>query len=201
MPGFFNFKKRQQLRQNARTLYGSVLERVRQPVFYVEQGVPDTVDGRFELIMLHAALVVRRLKAIGPEGQALAQALFDVMFRDMTLALREIGVGDLSIPHHIRRMMRGFRGRGLAYDSALDSALASGVADDLVMTLKRNLFGTVADSSPAALAWFSSYVRVVDADLFSQPDNSLIKGIVSFKDIPDEEKTAAGDQPRMVAQG
>lgn len=119
-------------------LYGAAVAAARAPALFLELGIPDTVDGRFDLVSLHVALLIRRLRTDGdPRGPALAQAVFDAMFSDMDLNLREMGVGDLSVGKHVRRMWEAFHGRALAYEAALDSA----DPDALAAALARNVWG------------------------------------------------------------
>ena len=86
--------RRNRLERPAYQLYGCAVAAARAPFFYEALGVPDTVDGRFDLVSLHVYLVVRRLTALPAPGPALSQAVFDAMFEDMDVNLREMGVGD-----------------------------------------------------------------------------------------------------------
>jgi cytochrome b pre-mRNA-processing protein 3 len=106
-------------RQVAERLYRAVVEQSRRPVWYRELGVPDTPEGRFEMIALHAALVLRRLRREGMAGQALGQQLFDVMFVDLDGSLRELGVSDLSVGTYIKRLAGNFYARLAALDEGL----------------------------------------------------------------------------------
>ena len=81
--------------QTARELYAGVVKQARQSLFYADYGVPDSLDGRFEMIALHAFLLLHRLKSDNPEAAALSQAVYDVFFADMDQCLREMGAGDL----------------------------------------------------------------------------------------------------------
>ena len=94
--------------------------------FYQALGVPDTLDGRFDLVALHVFLLVHRLQRA--PGPALAQAVFDAMFSDMDNNLREIGVSDLSVGKRVRAMWEAFHGRSKAYASALEAADGSALA-------------------------------------------------------------------------
>src|SRR5580692_7275438 len=89
-------------------LYGAAVAAAREPYCYAEHGVPDTLDGRFDLIGLHVFLLIDRLRFLPAPGQALAQAAFDAMFGDMDTALREMGVGDLSVGRRVRAMWEAF---------------------------------------------------------------------------------------------
>lgn len=158
----------------AAALYRRIVEQARHPAFYEAGGVPDSLDGRFELITLHAFLLLHRLKREGEAGADLAQAVFDTMFSDMDASLREMGAGDLGVPHRIKRMVNGFYGRVAAYEAGL----AGGEAV-LSEALRRNLYGTVtpAAAAPAALA---AYVRAATAALAGQDGPSLLAGEVAF---------------------
>lgn len=115
-------------KQAVRDLYQAIVMAARQPEFYRDYGVPDTVDGRFDMMLLHAFFVHERLMlavAEEPEhkkqAEKLAQALFDYFFREMDKTLREMGIGDLSVPRHMKNMMRAYKGRLETYMSALAS--------------------------------------------------------------------------------
>jgi len=100
-------------------LYGQAVAAARQPFFYADLGVPDTLDGRFDMVGLHAFLLIRRFSREGAEGAQLSQALFDAMFSDMDLNLREMGVGDLSVGKKNRVMWEAFHGRAAVYADAM----------------------------------------------------------------------------------
>jgi cytochrome b pre-mRNA-processing protein 3 len=109
-------------RQVADQLYQAVVKQARRPVWYRELGVPDTPEGRFEMIALHAALVLRRLRREGMPGQALGQLLFDAMFVDLDGSLRELGVSDLSVGSYVKRLAGNFYARLAALDQGLGEA-------------------------------------------------------------------------------
>jgi cytochrome b pre-mRNA-processing protein 3 len=102
-------------------LYAASVAAAREPFFYTTLGVPDTLDGRFDMVGLYAFLVIQRLKRELPPGSVLAQAVFDAMFSDMDVNLREMGVGDLSVGRKVRVMWEAFHGRAAAYASALEA--------------------------------------------------------------------------------
>ena len=105
-------------RRNARqdtisALYGTIVAQARLPCLYREYGVSDTVNGRFDLLILHLATVLDRL-AEDPELRDLGQALFDRFCQDMDHNLREMGIGDLSVPKEMQRIGEAFYGRAQA---------------------------------------------------------------------------------------
>jgi cytochrome b pre-mRNA-processing protein 3 len=126
-------------------LYHVIVARARQERFYAEWGVPDTADGRLEMIGAHAALFIRRLRREGEAGQTLSQDIFDVMFADVDRNIREQGVGDLSVGKHVKRAARTF----LARCQALDPCLDGGDAADIGRVLERNIFNRVGDVAAA----------------------------------------------------
>jgi len=168
-------------------LYRQIVGQARQPAFYRDHAVPDTLDGRFDMIVLHAFLVLRRLKRIaGAEAQKVSQDLFDLLFADMDSNLREIGVGDLGVGKRVKKMAQAFYGRVEAYEAGL----AASDPAVLEQALTRNLYGTLqadgrtpGDVPAAALAALANYLRQADASLATQPDKTIIAGAAPFPTI------------------
>ena len=160
----------------ARMLYDTVVMQARRPDFYRDVGVPDTVDGRFELVALHGYLLLRRLRPLD-DGAGLAQGLFDVIFADMDASLREMGAGDLGVGRRVKTMAKGFYGRMAAYDAGL-----AGEAP-LAEALRRNLYGTV-EPTEAALTAMAQYLRDAAQSLEKQPESALLAGQATFPDPP-----------------
>ena len=106
--------------QTSEILYAGAVDLARNPIFFKDFGVIDNVDGRFDCLALCVSLVMRRLKALDAEGAALSQQLFDTMFADMDLTLREMGAGDIGVSKRVRVMAEAFTGRLNAYAGALD---------------------------------------------------------------------------------
>ncbi len=143
-------------------LYGTIVAQARAPAFYQVYGVPDTVNGRLEMVMLHAVLLLRRLEGEPAPLRALGQALFDRFCRDMDDSMREMGVGDLAVPRKMRRIGAAFYSRQAAYRAALEAA------DDraLAVTLERNVFAGAA--GPGAALRLAAYVREAARRLAAQ---------------------------------
>ena len=157
-------------------LYGRIVDHARSSSFYAEVGVPDTIDGRYELLVLHAFLFMRRMKHEGDAAETFSQKLFDYMFADMDHSLRELGVGDLSVGKKVKQMARSFYGSVVAYDEALAGDGGEGALEE---ALQRNLYGT-AEPDQHQLAAMADYVRREVANLARVPTEELLKGGVSF---------------------
>ena len=172
-------------RGEADRLYDAVVRQARAPEFYVLCGVPDTVAGRFDMVTLHAYVVLRRLKELGGRGDQkgthLAQAVFDRMFADFDQNLREMGVGDLAVGHRIKDLAKLFYGRLKAYDEA-----TAGEAMGLAAALERNAF---ADGAPtqAQLASLAAYLRGAIAQSRSWSLETLAHAKIDFPLPPKAE--------------
>jgi cytochrome b pre-mRNA-processing protein 3 len=133
-------------------VYVRTAENARAPALFEVCGIPDTLDGRFDALALHAALTIDRLRR-EPDGEPLAQAFFDAMFRHLDLTLREIGVQDLGVGRRIKIMAEGLHGRALAYRAALVGGPVS-----LAETLRRNAYGGTAPTDEQ-VACLEAHVR------------------------------------------
>lgn len=132
-------------------LYSCALLNTREPIFYEKHGVPDSFDGRFDLLLVHLFIIIHLLMG-RDEYEDLAQSLFDSVFKDMDQTLREMGIGDMGVPKHMKRMMKAFNGRMHSYQWAVDPDSLEGQEVEglqktsLVQALERNLYGTVKDN-------------------------------------------------------
>ena len=158
-------------------LYGTIVAQARAPAFYQVYAVPDTVNGRLEMVMLHAVLVLLRLEGEAAPLRALGQELFDHFCRDMDDSMREMGVGDLAVPRRMRRIGTAFYGRLAAYRAAL-AAPGDG---ELAAALERNVFGGAA-AGEAALQ-LAAYTREAARRLAAQ--DGFARGELAFPD-PDQ---------------
>jgi cytochrome b pre-mRNA-processing protein 3 len=156
-------------------LYGAIVAQAREPLFYSAYGVPDTIEGRFDMVVLHVYLVSRRLMRAGEPARAAAQELFDLFFRDMDESIRELGVGDLTVPKKVRAMGEAFYGRAGAYDTAL----ADGDDIRLTAALRRNVFAGGAGAENAA-AHLAGYVRAAIGKLDAQDAGRIARGEAVF---------------------
>ncbi len=153
----------------AAAVYGAIVAHARAPAFYVEFSVPDTVAGRFEMVVMHLALVIDRLGQGGEAGQRLGQRIFDAFCGDMDNSLRELGIGDLAVPKQMKRIVARFYGRSEAYRQGL----ATG-EETLAAVLARNV--------PAADAALARYMLAAAADLAEESASLLAGAAPHFPD-------------------
>jgi hypothetical protein len=159
--------------RSIRKLYGVIVAQARSPAFYTEYGVPDTVDGRFDLIVLHLVLLLGRLDRQPSSTRGTGQSLFDMFCRDLDANLREMGVGDLAVPKRMRHFGEAFYGRQAAYLAALR---APGVRE-LEKALARNIFHSTKGDGPRRLA---GYARALACQLEVHDSDALLRGDVVF---------------------
>lgn len=159
-----------------RRLYAAAASQARTPVFYVVMGAPDTVEGRFELYTLHVSLILRRLKGQGAPAVETAQALFDAYLKGLDDALREMGVGDLSVGKKMRKLGEAFYGRVKHYDEAFDALPDRTPLEAIVgRTILAGQAGT-----PAAL---TDYAILAMTQLSGQSLETLLQGDVQWPTI------------------
>jgi len=159
----------------ASRLYKSAVDAAREPTFYLNLGVADTIEGRYEVIVLHVVLLVCRLREAVPSQSRLAQAVVDFMASDLDRSIRELGVGDLSVGKFMKRLGEGLYGRAAVYEKALDN----GDHDLLIEALLRNVYD---GDSPGerTLAAIADYVQHQRDHLAGQPTESVATGLVEF---------------------
>lgn len=162
---------------SAYALYTALVTQARQPAFYLQGGVADTKEGRFDLILVHAFMLFRRLKG-SPAQKELAQQVFDVMFADLDQSMREMGIGDVGILKRIRKMSESYHGRIVAYEEGVQTG-----DDSLASALDRNLFADT-QATPEQLSAMTSYVFTALDHLSTLDDDALLRGEVSFPAPP-----------------
>ena len=164
----------------AENLYGAIMAQARLPIYYQRLGVPDTLEGRFSVLTIHLFAVFRRLKDAGPEGALVAQDLSNRFVADMDTVLREIGVGDLSVPKKVRKLVASGATLIEDYDRAAnesDDALETEIAANL--PLDEKTAGEVG-------ARLTPYVRAMLQELENQPMEQIWAGRLQFPEIRSE---------------
>jgi len=170
------------LRTIARNLYQTAVRQARTPVFYADLDVPDTVDGRFDMVVLHVWIMLRHFRTapevLQKQSGKVTQAVFDEMIRDFDRNIREIGISDVRVGKHMKNMAKAFYGRIGAYDEAVE-------AGNLAEALLRNLFGKT-DISAGVLeeraGIISEYVQKQSDFLATQGFDELFEGNIVFSD-------------------
>ena len=176
---------RRAMRRSAQVqeLYHRIAAQSRLPAFYDKGGVPDTVDGRFEILALHMVAVLRVLKSRDGGVKRFAQELYDFMFYAMDVGLREDSVGDGGVRKQIRRLTESFSGRVVAYERALNQAkMETTETETLDRVLRRNLFGTLddVDFEPSMSAAFAVYFVDLVSELERQGQAAVLVADIVF---------------------
>jgi cytochrome b pre-mRNA-processing protein 3 len=161
---------------NINALYGMIVAQARSPAFYLGYGVPDTVPGRLDMIVLHLVLLLRQLPSENGGASPTGQRLFDRFCQDIDDNFREMGVGDLKVPKEMRKVAEAFYGRAKAYEAAFSgddpAALEAAVA--------RNVFGVT--EPPLGARRLAAYMREASRRLSAQEPRSLARGALDFPD-------------------
>lgn len=163
--GLFRGRKNSKLIEQ---LHGEIIAAARDPVLFADYKIPDTIDGRFESMVLHASLVLRRLNALPAPGPDIAQDLADAVFRHFDIALRNIGVSDTRVPKQMKAMAEAFFGRATAYHEALGEGVSA-----LAQALSRNVYDGGDDGERLA-----HYVIRFDAALASVTLAQFLSGTI-----------------------
>ncbi len=158
------------------TLYGVIVAQARTPGLYTDLGVPDTVEGRFEMVVAHLALVLRRLERGDEAAREAGQAVFDVFSREMDDALRALGVKDTSVGKRMRSLTGAYYGRASAYEAALEANDAVALA----AALGRTVYGGEGEMAAPALA---AYMLAVDEVLAAMPAGRVVAGDIAWPGI------------------
>ncbi len=158
--GLFDFLSLNKKGPDLTPAYVAIMEQARKPDHYGTGVVPDSFDGRFDMLAVHVHLVLRRLRSEGVARDDIGQALFDIFFRDMDQAMREAGVGDMGVGKKVRKMAQAYYGRAAAYDEALGKA------------------APVADTAEARQAFYDVLLRNLHPDDSSTADEVRLNALV-----------------------
>jgi cytochrome b pre-mRNA-processing protein 3 len=160
----------------ASSLYGAIVAQARKPALYAGLGVPDSVSGRFEMVLLHTILVTRRLASAGEAARQAGQGVFDRFCQDMDHSLREMGVGDLSVPKKMRKVGEAYFGRAAAYEPGLAAGDAGLLAGPIGRTVLAE--GAAAEAARALAA----YAVAAAAGLAAQDEGTIVESGPVFPD-------------------
>jgi cytochrome b pre-mRNA-processing protein 3 len=143
-------------------IYGMIVAQARRPEFYLHCSVPDTVNGRFDMVVVHLWMVLNRLRAV--RGVVESQQLFDRFCSDMDANLREMGVGDLTVPKRMKKFGEAFYGRSGAYDAAIIAG-----EGELRAALARNVLSSENSDIAGPLAKYVAHAVAQLADVDAAP--------------------------------
>ena len=160
-----------------RALFSAAVAQARTPALYTEMRVPDTHEGRFEIYSLHVYLVLARLKDQGEQASETAQACFDAYIQSLDDALRDIGVGDLSVGKKMRKLGEAFYGRIRSCEAALTALPDRGPLEAM---LARTVYAGQLASEPQQLA---DYLLAQRAALETQPLEPLLAGEIAWSSL------------------
>ena len=155
-------------------IYNAIVAQSRQKKFYADWQVPDTVNGRFDMISLHLCLLFRRLKTGDEHTRVFSQAVFDLFFKDMDQSLREMGAGDMAVPKRIQKMGELFYGMLDKVTSALDEQDIKALRG----VLSRNVYD---GEEPEAISKLADYVLSLEAELNIVEIDTILSGTLNLK--------------------
>ena len=157
---FSLFQRKKSNRRVVERQYELITRAARRPVFYAAMDVPDTVMGRFEMVSVHLMLYLRASNGAGETAAAIAQEIVDAFFEDVDHSIRELGVGDTSVPKRMKKFGKMFYGRTKAYEDAI----AAGDADALAAALARNIHPELDGNRPSMHA-LAHYMMAANEEL------------------------------------
>ncbi|WP_368518105.1 ubiquinol-cytochrome C chaperone family protein [Rhizobium sp.] len=160
--------------------YEALTSMARQPVFYTDYEVPDTVMGRFELLSVMMILFFRRTRSSATSGQELAQEIVDAFFEDIDYSIRELGIGDNSVPKRMKKLAGMFYGRLESYAGAMDS----GDRTALAAALQRNIYPKASESA-ASMRSLADWMMIAEAHLATITENQIATGSATLP-VPDK---------------
>lgn len=167
------------LRRTGRQLYERIVAQARAEVFYRDLGVADTIEGRFELIVLHMVLVLRRLKREADLGQRLGQIVMEHLIADMDDALRQIGIGDMGVPRRVQRAAAALEERSRDYAAAMQSG-------EVTQAVLRHVYGAAEAPTPEVARHaerLAQYVRESGTGLDGAARDAVLEGPLPFAAI------------------
>jgi cytochrome b pre-mRNA-processing protein 3 len=176
-------RRNSELKRTAHQLYERIVAQARSESFYREMGVPDTMEGRFEMIVLHLFLVRERLKSEGEDGQRLGQIVLEKLISDMDDALRQIGY-DMAVPKRVKKAVNAFAERSQAYGAALALEASSSGHDQLQSALRQHVYGDCADPDDprqaGGIAGLAAYVRRAATTVAATRSSEVLAGEIDF---------------------
>lgn len=179
-PMFRWFAGRAARKEAAEKIYDAIVAQSRNPGFYIRCGVPDTLSGRFDMLVIHMFVVLQILKLGGREGQLLAQEIVEAFIREMDTMVRDLGVSDRNVPKEVRKIAQLFYGQLLAYSTALQRNDTKGLSAEVWKSFQP---GDAAGESSIASESISVYIQQSIKSIQEMPLNMLLQGNIRFPEI------------------
>lgn len=180
-PMFRWFAGRAARKEAAEKIYDAIVAQSRNPGFYIRCGVPDTLSGRFDMLVIHMFVVLQILKLGGREGQLLAQEIVEAFIREMDTMVRDLGVSDRSVPKEVRKIAQLFYGQLLSYSTALQRNDLKGLSGEVWKSFQ----SSEGDDREVAIASeaIATYIRQSIKSIQEMPLNMLLQGNIRFPEI------------------
>ena len=191
---FSLFGRKKQNQRLVERQYETITKAARRPVFYTDMDAPDTVMGRFEMISAHLVLYLRASNAAGETAARIAQELVDAFFEDIDHSIRELGVGDTSVPKRMKRLGRMFYGRAKSYEDAI----AVGDAEALALALGRNIHPQADAAERPSMRALARYMLQANEELARVPRADFEAGTVDFP-APEAPAAVGGEEDEEAA--
>ena len=171
---FFKKKKYETISSE---IYQKIVKFSRNKIFYIKYRVPDTIDGRFDMLVLITIMIAFRLSKINDEGKKLSQKVFDIIFKDLDFSLRELGAGDVSVANNMKKLISSYMGRQKIYIKAFKNE------DETFLTLafKNNIFRN-NDQKENLILLLSKNILKINKKLDLIEDEKMLKGDFEFSD-------------------
>ena len=169
------FFKKEKYETISNDIYQKIVKFSRNKIFYTKFNVPDTIDGRFDMLVLITIIVVFRLSKIKDEGIKLSQKIFDIVFKDLDFSLRELGAGDVSVANNMKKLISSYMGRQKIYLKAFKN-------DDeklLAMAFKNNIFRN-NDQKENLIILLSINIFKINKKLHLIEDKKILEGDFEF---------------------
>ena len=169
------FFKKKKFETVSNDIYQKIVNFSRNKIFYTKYSVPDTIDGRFDMLVLITIIVVHRLSKIKNEGSELSQKIFDIVFKDLDYSLRELGAGDVSVANNMKKLISSYMGRQKIYVKAFKSE------DEklLALAFKNNIFRN-KDQKKNLILLFSKNIFRINKELYLIEDKKMLIGDFDF---------------------
>lgn len=168
------FKKKKEI-HIAHNLYQKIISFSRNKIFYTKFSVPDTIDGRFDVLTLLIILIVYRLSFISKNGSKISQFLFDLMFQDLDYSLRELGAGDAAVTKNMRKFISSYMGRQKVYINTLKK----NDYKNLEISIQNNIFRN-SNFNPKIISSLTKKIIILSKMLSDTRDEDIISGNFEF---------------------